>query len=235
MGALKTLMPGVLTIGTYAAFAPVTWAENGIARGKDIEFLRAFARHVGLEPRVRFFDFDRIWERPLKGEADIAAAGIAPFDRRRTPGIAWSTPYHTVQRSLVVRAENRGTLRTMSDFEGRTIAVTRGSTAELDTKLRKPESAKIVYFDRQETAIEDLLNWRIDAFGTGDICGHHVAEQNAGRLAATDVHMMEEPEHFSFAMGEESELAPPLNEFIRKNGERYPAVPATCEWSDYQI
>ena len=135
----------------------------------------------------------------------------------------------------MVRAEERDALRTMSDFAGKIIAVTRGSTADLDTLRRKPESARIVYFDRQETAVEDLLNGRIDAFGTGDICSHHVAEQNAGRLAATDVHTMEEPEYFSFAMDEKSELAAPLDEFIRKNGERYPNVPATCEWSDYQI
>lgn len=235
MGALKTLTPGILTIGAYTAFAPVTWAENGVARGKDIEFLRAFARHSGLDVCVRFFDFERIWERPLRGEVDVAAAGIAPSDQRRTPGIAWSTPYHTVQRSLVVRAEEREALQTMADFAGRTIAVTRGSTADLDAQRRKPDTASLVYFERQETAIEDLLRGRIDAFGTGDICSHHVAGVHAGKLAVTDVHEMEQPEHFAFATGGESGLAEPLDAFILRNAERYCSVPADSEWSNYQI
>jgi polar amino acid transport system substrate-binding protein len=235
MGALNTLTPGVLTVGAYTAFAPVTWAENGAARGKDIQFLRAFARHAALAVDVHFFEFDRIWERPLQGQVDIAAAGIAPSDQRRTPGIAWSTPYHTVQRSLVVRAEERENLRTMADFAGRTIAVTRGSTADLDAQRRKPETARVIYFDRQESAIEDLLSGRIDAFGTGDICSHYVAAQHGDRLAVTDVHAMEMPEHFAFAMREASELAAPLNQFIQKNSERYAAAPPDCEWSDYQI
>jgi Bacterial extracellular solute-binding proteins, family 3 len=152
MSPVKTLFPGVLTIAAYTSFAPVVWAENGAARGKDIHFLRAFAREKGLAVDVQFFEFDRIWERPLRKQVDIAAAGIAPSDRRRTPGLAWSSPYHTVQRSLVIRKEDSAQLRTMADFDGRIIAVTRGSTADLDAQRRKPETAQIVYFDRQESA-----------------------------------------------------------------------------------
>jgi polar amino acid transport system substrate-binding protein len=235
MGALKTLAPGVLTIGAYSAFAPVAWAENGAAHGKDIHFLRAFAREAGLAVDVRFFEFDRLWERPLRQEVDIAAGGIAPSHRRCAPGLAWSSPYHTVQRSLVVRKEDAAQLQTMADFGGRIIAVTRGSTAHLDAERRKPETAQIVYFESQEHAIQDLFRGRIDAFGTGDICGHHVAAQHADRLAVSDVHETDTPEHFAFAMEETSHLLAPLNTFIRKNGERYPTVPPTCEWSDYQI
>ncbi len=197
---MRTLVPGVLTVGAYASFAPVVWAENGTAQGKDIRFLRAFARQSGLAVDVRFFEFDRIWERPLRKQVDIAAGGIAPFDRRQTSGLAWSTPYHTVQRSLVIRKEDAAELQTMADFGGRTIAVTRGSTADLDAQRRKPETARIVYFHRQEEAVEDLIRKRIDAFGTGDICGIHVAAQHASRLAVSDVHETETPEHFAFAM-----------------------------------
>lgn len=179
--------------------------------------------------------FDRIWERPLRGEVDIAAGGIAPSECRRLPGLAWSTPYYTVQRSLVVRTEERAELQTMADFAGRTIAVTRGSTADLDTQRRKPDTARIVYFDRQESAIEDLFRGRIDAFGTGDICSHHLAAQNPDRLAVTDVHETETPERFAFAMDMGSELLTSLNTFIEKNSHHYPTVPPDSEWSDYQI
>src|ERR1700748_3430348 len=96
---VKTSAPAfrTLAVAAYTAFAPVTWSNEGVARGKDIEFLRAFARRLGREIDVTFFDFDRIWERPLRGEADIAAAGLAPFAHRRTAGLVWSIPYHSVQ------------------------------------------------------------------------------------------------------------------------------------------
>jgi ABC-type amino acid transport substrate-binding protein len=123
----------------------------------------------------------------------------------------------------------------MADFDGRVIAVTRGSTADIDAQRRKPDTARIVYFEWQENAIQDLFSGRIDAFGTGDICGNHVATQHADRLAVSDVHEADTPEHFAFAMEETSDLLEPLNIFIKKNSERYPTVPPTCEWSDYQI
>jgi ABC-type amino acid transport substrate-binding protein len=235
VGTLKTISPGVLTIGAYTSFAPVVWVENGTAQGKDIHFLRAFAREEGLVVDVRFFEFDRIWERPLRKQIDIAAGGIAPSLRRRTSGLAWSSPYHTVQRSLVIRKEDSVQLQTMADFGGRTIAVTRGSTADLDAQRRKPETARIVYFERQENAVRDLFSGRIDAFGTGDICSNHLAAQHADRLAVSDLHETDTPEHFAFATEETSALLGPLNTFIKKNSERYPTVPPACEWSDYQI
>lgn len=235
MEALKTLVPGVVTVGAYTAFAPVAWAEGSEACGKDIQFLRAFSRETGLDIQVRFFPFDRIWERPLHEEVDIAAGGIAPSDQRRLPGLVWSSPYYTVQRSLVVRAKEQGELQTMADFGGRTIAVTRGSTADLDARRRKPDTARIVYFDRQENAIEDLIQRRIDAFGTGDICSHHLVAKYPGQLAITDVHETETPERFAFSLNERSDLIAPLNKFIEKNSDRYPTVPPSSEWSDYQI
>jgi polar amino acid transport system substrate-binding protein len=234
---VKTHRPAfrTLAVAAYTAFAPVTWSDEGVPRGKDIEFLRAFARRQGLQMDVTFFEFDRIWERPLSGQADIAAAGLAPFEHRHAAGVAWSIPYHTVQRSLVVRSEDACSLQTLEDFAGRTIAVTRGSTADVDTQMRKPASARVVYFDQQESAVQDLLAGRIDAFGTGDICSHHVAAEHPGRLAVTDVHSMEVEEHFAFALPEDSDLLAPLNQFIRENAARYPEVPHASTWSDYQI
>ncbi|MGC3992413.1 MAG: transporter substrate-binding domain-containing protein [Chthoniobacteraceae bacterium] len=234
-GALHTLSPGVLTIGAYRSFAPVVWAEAGTAQGKDIHFLRAFARAEGLAVEVRFFEFDRLWERPLRRQVDLAAGGIAPTPRRHPAGLAWSLPYHTVQRSLVIRKEDSAHLRTMADFARRTIAVTRGSTADLDTRRRKPDTARIVYFERQEDAVRDLFDGRIDAFGTGDICSHHLAAEHADRLAVSDVHATDTAEHFAFAMEETSDLLAPLNQFIEKNRARYATVPPACEWSDYVI
>jgi polar amino acid transport system substrate-binding protein len=155
MTSLKTVVPGLLTVGTYAGFAPISFSKGDVAFGKDIQFLRAFATGMGLSLDVHFFEFERIWERPARGEIDIAAAGIQPFEQRHIPGVTWSRPYFTVLRSLVVRASEVSVLQSMADFAGRVIAVTRGSTADLDTAERKPDTARVVYFDRQESAIEE--------------------------------------------------------------------------------
>ncbi|MCX6047842.1 MAG: ABC transporter substrate-binding protein [Chloroflexi bacterium] len=217
---MQTLVPGTLTIGSYAAFAPLCWQDGDRARGRDIEFLRAFAAQFGLQVVVRFFEFDRLWERPGRDEIDLAAASIAPLASRHSPGVVWTEPYVTVQRSLLIRATDHAK-KTIADFAGQVIAVTRGSTADLDTVQRKPATARVVYYANQEQAVHDLLTGQIDAFGTGDLCSRYLAEQNSGQLAVTDVHDMAQPEHFAFAVREASQLLDLLNAFIHEHRARY--------------
>jgi ABC-type amino acid transport substrate-binding protein len=221
MSDIITITPGILTVGTYAAFEPVCWRDGDTARGKDIDFLEAFADRLGLQLSVHFFTFANIWQRPARGELDIAAAGIAPLSSRTTPGVVWSEPYFLVQRSLLVRAADTARFQTMNDFAGRTIAVTRGSTADIDTMERKPASTRVVYYESQRVAIHDLLNGTIDAFAEGDVCAKHFAGLDSEHLAVVDVHQMEIPETFVFAVREVSNLLDPLNAFIGEQGASY--------------
>jgi len=218
---MVTLHPGTLTVATYAAFAPVCASDEQGVSGRDIDFLRTFAQAQGLAIDFQVFSFDRIWERPGCDEVDLAAAGIAPLPERQTPGVVWSEPYFTVERSLLIRASDQNKLRTIADFAGYTLAATRGSTADLDTRQRKPATTNLVYYDMQERAVTELLAGQIDGFGTGDVCSRYLVDQYPGQLALADVHPMDEPEHFAFAVRVASGLLEPLNAFIRENRVRY--------------
>ena len=218
---MPTLLAGTLTVATYAAFAPVCASDARGVYGRDLDFLRAFAHQQGLTITFQFFPFDRLWERPGHDEVDLAAAGIAPLPERQTSGVVWSEPYFTVARSLLIRAADRDKLKTITDFAGYTLAATRGSTADIDTRQRKPATTRLVYYDQQEQAVAELLAGKIDGFGTGDVCSRYLVDQYPGQLALADLHAMAEPEHFAFAMRAASGLIDPLNHFIRKNHQSY--------------
>lgn len=218
---MPTVHPGTLTVATYAAFAPVCASDEQGVYGRDIDFLRAFAQQQGLSIAFHLFLFDHIWERPGRDEVDLAAAGIAPLPERQTPGVLWSETYFTVERSLLIRAGDQEKFKTIADFAGYTIAATRGSTADIDTLQRKPATANLVYYDMQERAVTELLAGQIDGFGTGDVCSRYLVDQYPGQLALADVHPMDEPEHFAFAVRAASGLLGTLNAFIRENRVRY--------------
>jgi ABC-type amino acid transport substrate-binding protein len=203
------------------AFAPVCWREDGAAKGRDIEFLRKFAKERGLAIEFRFFEFNVIWARPAQDECDIAAAGIAPLSSRAVEGVEWSKPYFEVKRSLLIRKSDAETLRTMGDFANRTIAVTKGSTADIDTVARKSESTKVVYYDDQAKAIADLLAGRIDGFGEGDVSNAYLAEKHPDELALADVHPMNPAETFALAVRHRSGIFDELNAFIAANRAEY--------------
>jgi polar amino acid transport system substrate-binding protein len=219
------ITPGILTIGTYTGFAPVCWCDDdGTARGRDIDFLRVFAAQWNLNIVFQFFPFDQIWKRLSDNEIDIAAAGIAPLESRKTPGVVWSEPYYTVQRSLVIRAADRQQYTTMADFTDKKILVTTGSTAQLDTEQRKPITTDVVYYDgNQAGMVSKLFDGTVDALAEGDICSHYLAATRyPNQLAVIDIHPMDEPEHFVFAVRQASgDLLNALNDFILTHRDNY--------------
>jgi ABC-type amino acid transport substrate-binding protein len=109
----------------------------------------------------------------------------------------------------------------MSDFANRTIAVTKGSTAAIDTVARKPMSAKIEFYQDQDKAVADLLAGRIDAFGEGDVSNAYLVAKQPDKLALADVHSMNPVETFSFAVRRKSGIVDELNAFIAANRETY--------------
>jgi ABC-type amino acid transport substrate-binding protein len=225
MTQFHLITPGTLTVGTYSGFAPVSWHDdNGVAHGKDIDFLRAFAAKWNLNIVIQFFPFDQIWKRTANNEIDIAAAGLAPLESRKTAGVVWSEPYYTVQRSLLIRATDLQQYTTIDDFANKVILVTTGSTAQFDTEERKPETTRIVYYDGDQAGmVSQLLARTVDALAEGDICSRYLATARySPHLAVIDVHPMKEPEDFVFAVREESgDLLNALNAFILANRDQY--------------
>lgn len=217
---MNLLQPGRLLVGAYAAFAPISWSDDGQPAGRDISFLRLFAEQHALALEVRFFPFDGLWERPGRDECDLAAAGLAPMPSRMYPGVVWSHPYFAVQRALLVRAE-QPQVRTIADLAGRRIAVTRGSTAEDDVLARKPASARVVYTVDQRQSLGELAAGTIDAYATGDAGAPYLAERSGGRLVVADVHPYRLPERFAFPLRAASGIEAAINAFIAANASRY--------------
>jgi ABC-type amino acid transport substrate-binding protein len=217
----RTLIPHTLTVATYTGFFPICYADAGRAAGRDIEFLKRFAEQQELSLNFQFFPFDRIWERPGHDTCDLSTAGIAPLPSRTAAGVVWSVPYFTVQRGLMIRASDQQQLRVIGDFTGRTIAVTRGSTAEHDVLARKPNSAQVVYYHDQQQAISDLVGGIIDGYGTGDAVCYYLEQRSQGLLAIADIHPYEVPETFAFAIRAASGLETALNTFIERHQHFY--------------
>ena len=218
---ISPITPGHLTIATYAGFAPFSWREGDIARGRDHEFLRGMAANLGLAFIAQFYQFDGLWERPAHDEADIAAAGISVLAERATPGMVWSDPYFAVQRCLVIRKADQARYKTIADFAECTIEVTPGSAADIDVAQRKPASARLTYCHNLEDALHRLLERRIDAFGTGDHSGKTFLARFPQQVSMIDVHPMPLGEPFAFAVRAASNLITPLNAYIQANREHY--------------
>ena len=140
----KTLAPGKLKVCLYAGFAPFAWKdEAGKWHGWDVDYLAAFAQENQLQLAVVEKDFDGIWLAPGNGDCDIAGTGISDTEERRkaTGGTGtWSNTYYQVVRTFLVRTEQFTKLSGIGDLSGKTVILTKGSTANSDICYRMAAS-----------------------------------------------------------------------------------------------
>ncbi len=213
--SFSTLEEGVLRIAAFPGFAPFSWHDGRVARGRDIVFLSRFARLNGLKPLVMFHGFDRLWELPGQGVADVAASGIS-----LRPGcggaISWSRPYSEVRRSLLVRAADAEMIRGIQDISR--LSVVSHSAAHHQAQAVLPRTAELAFIPSLEAGIEDLILGNTDAVGTGSISAHFHVERHPG-LAAIDVHEALPPELISFAV--RAPLVNAIDEYIVRHGREY--------------
>lgn len=213
--SLPTLGTGTLRVAAFTGFAPFAWHDGSAAHGRDIVFLRNFAAAHGLKLAVDFHAFERLWELPAQNNADIAASGIS-LRRSTNSAMAWSRPYSEVRRTLLIRAEDAGAVRKMSDL--RHLAVVPHSAAQMHAEETLPASAKLSFVPTLEHGIEDLLLGQIDALGTGSVSAEYHTARHPG-LAMVDVHADRAPEPIVFAT--RPALVDALDAFIANFADLY--------------
>lgn len=217
---LQTLTNGSLRVAAFQGFAPFAWKEGTKARGRDIAFLQRFAESQSLSLDVEFHDFDRLWELPDQGKADIAASGISLRPNERKAPVAWSSPYSKVRRSILIRTEDKERIQEMADLAFARLAVVACSAAHEHASETLPSSAELTYCETLERGIDDLLEGQVDAVGTGDVSARHHMSLRRG-LSIVDVHESRGPEYISFAVRSSGGLLERLNAFIASHATQY--------------
>jgi len=236
-GAVATLVPDRLTACTYGGFAPVCYTNPaGQLIGLDVSFLTRFAESLGLAIVTTEQPFDGIWTLPGANVCDVAGAGVMQRDDRPVgSGGSWSDPYFQVQRSLLVRAADQAAFDDYATLSGRTIVVTRGSTADIDAKTRYPhctiqfvDEVAVGQPDPQEYIVKTLIaNRQADAFGEGDVSNQYLRDKYGtkvvGGLALGDCHAIDGvTETFNFiTRNASSGVLDRLNAFIARNKGGY--------------
>jgi ABC-type amino acid transport substrate-binding protein len=241
-GQFVTLVPGQLTVCSYAGFAPYCFrASDGSVAGLDIEFLDRFAQSLGLRMAVLEKPFDQTWTAPGADLCDIAGATIMRLASRALGRASWSEPYYEVKRSLLVRASEKSRFVVPGGSPDAVIVVTRGATAEIDARQRYPH-CRLRYVDEVAGHCPDVQKYiattllaegHVDAFASAQ-AGNEFLVMAYGRLvpeglAVADVHVAQAlDDTFNFVVRDDSlGLHARLNRFIGERGSGY--VPA--DWT----
>ena len=102
--------------------------------GFDVDLCKAVAQHLGVAAKISPVSVDARVPEVQLGHVDVAIANLA-YTLTRAEQIQFSDPYYLAKEMLAVRASDPGTSK--SDFVGKRISATKGSTSELAVKLNK--------------------------------------------------------------------------------------------------
>lgn len=126
--SFTTIVPGVLTMSTNAAFPPYEMTtDDGSFAGIDVEIAGAIAEKLGLTLQIDDVDFDAALLAAQQGKSDIIMAGVTVTDDRLMV-MEFSNSYATGTQVVIVPEGSDITLDTLGDHM---IGVQRATTGEI--------------------------------------------------------------------------------------------------------
>jgi polar amino acid transport system substrate-binding protein len=167
-GQPELAVPGKLTYGVAATFAPFEYQKDGKLVGFDVEFLDAVAKKLNLAPAPMNMDFAGLIPALQGKRIDVINSGMY-INAKRSEQVDF-VPYMKVGDEIVVRKGNPLHIGSRGDLCGYKIAVTLGGIEETYArqdveackKAGKAEPTVITLPTAQDSALS-LRQGRADA------------------------------------------------------------------------
>lgn len=127
-----------LRCGTLADIPPFATPDPKTRElvGFDVDLCNAVAKRLGVPAKLTPLSIEARVPEVKMGRVDIAIANLF-YTLGRAEQIQFSNAYYLAREIILTRASDPGTTRT--DFKGKRLSATKGSTAEIGIKLNDSE------------------------------------------------------------------------------------------------
>jgi polar amino acid transport system substrate-binding protein len=126
---------GVLNVGCEAAYVPFTYRDSTAKIvGFDVEIVARYLEPIGVKPNFIDTQWSGVVPALYAGRFDMVPT--MSYTKERLERVRFSIPYADASQALLVRAGDKGSIRTIADMSGRILGIKLGSPGEtLKTKL----------------------------------------------------------------------------------------------------
>lgn len=154
---------GKLVIGVFSDKKPFGYVdENGEYQGYDVYLARRLAEDLGVELELVSVDAPNRVEYLQSAKVDIILANFT-VTAERAEVVDFALPYMKV--ALGVVSPDSALITDVSELRGKTLIVSKGTTAETYFTENEPE-VNLLKFDTYTEAFNALLDGRGDALST---------------------------------------------------------------------
>lgn len=189
--SVDTIKPGVLLIGSDLTYPPYLYLQDGKAVGFDPAFMRAVAKHMGLEPKFVDTRFAQLIIGLRSHRFDVVAS-ILYITPERAEAIDY-VPYMQTGDSIIVQADSDFEPKTAEDLCGKSVSNIKG--ASWIPKLNKvseehclpagKQPIVIKVFPTAPGATQALLSGNVDAQFADAAVAKLAVEKSDGQLKIT--------------------------------------------------
>jgi polar amino acid transport system substrate-binding protein len=170
----KVCDSGKLTVSTDPAYPPQSSLneQTGKYEGFDIDVATEIAKRLGVDVAWETPAWDVITAGSWNGRWDTTVGSMTPTNDRQKV-LDFTQPYNYTPAVVVVSADNDDVTDLSTDLDGKKIGVCSGCTYEqyLNKELAIDgytfdfviDDAEVSGYDTDTTALQDLVNGRVDA------------------------------------------------------------------------
>ena len=155
---VTTVEPGILTMGTNAAFPPYEYKDGDDIVGIDAEIAQALADKLGLQLEIVDMDFDSLIASIQSGKIDMSLAGMTVTEERKQ-NVDFTDSYATGVQVIIVKDDSD--IASADDLEGKLIGVQQGTTGHLYCSDDFGDDSVIPY-PNGATAVQALVQGKVD-------------------------------------------------------------------------
>ena len=148
-----------LIMATEAAFAPYEYYSNGEIKGVDVDIMKAVAKKMNKELKVKDVAFDSIIAEVKTHKSDVGAAGIS-YTEERAKQVDFSIPYVESRQVIVVRKDSN--IQGPKDLKNIKVAVQLGTVAD-SVLSDEYKTVQLVREKKFMAAIQDLKDNKVSA------------------------------------------------------------------------
>jgi polar amino acid transport system substrate-binding protein len=149
-------------------YKPFNYKESGQLTGFDVEIGAEIAKRMEMEPNPVTNPWETIIQGLKAGKYDAIIGSMAITEERKEQ-VNFSRPYYRSGAQVFVSTNNE-TIMTPNDIKDKKIGVVKASTFR-DVALQYSSQDKVIGYDSDITALQDLQTGRIDAVITDQMVG----------------------------------------------------------------
>lgn len=194
---------GVLVAGVKDSLPPFGYVDETTRQivGYDIDFVKAIADKLGVKLELKAVTSASRMPQLTEGNIDIIAATMTKTPERAQQ-IDFSYTYFATGQKFLVK---KGTVKALSDLEGKKIGTAKGSTSEQNVAKALP-SATILSFDDYPQAFLALQQGKVFAVTTDEslLAGMLAKAPNKEEFEIPDIQISDEPYGLGMRKGDKA-------------------------------